>query len=146
MIYLGADHAGYKLKEEIKKYLAKLRFSFEDLGAESLNPRDDYPDFAKKVAEKVTKSLKHKGIIICGTGLGSCIAANKVRGVRAISAWNTETARQSREHLNANVLCLGGKVQVTEKAKKIVKIWLETEFSGRQRHLRRIKKIGKIEK
>lgn len=145
-IFIGSDHAGFKLKEEIKKYLSALGLKFQDLGAKSLNLKDDYPHFAKKVAKKVAKNLNNKGIMICGTGLGSCIVANKVKRIRAISAWDAKTARQSREHLNANVLCLGGRIQRVQEAKKIVKVWLETKFSRAKRHIRRIKKISRIEK
>lgn len=146
MIYIAADHAGYNLKEEIKKYLIKLGIDFEDLGAKSLNPKDDYPDFTKKVAQKVVKSPQNKGIVICGTGLGSCISANKVKGIRAISAWNEKMAKQSRKHLDANVLCLGGRIQTVKEAERIVKIWLGAKFSNKVRYLRRIKKISKIER
>lgn len=146
MIYIGADHAGHSLKEKIKKYLVDLGSDLEDLGAKRLDPRDDYPDFALAVAKKVSKNPRNRGIIICGTGLGSCIAANKVKGIRATSAWNEETARQAREHLDANVLCFGGKTHIVKEAKKIVKVWLETKFSGEKRHRRRINKIKRIEK
>lgn len=146
MIYIGSDHAGFSLKEKIKKYLIKLGIDLQDLGAKSLDPKDDYPDFAIAVANKVSKNSGSLGIIICGTGLGSCIVANKIKGIRATSAWNENTARQARGHLNANVLCLAGRIQTAKEAKRIVKIWLETKFSGEKRHLRRIKKINKIEK
>lgn len=146
MIYIAADHAGYNLKEKIKEYLIKSGIVFEDLGAKGFDSQDDYPDFAKKVAEKVAKNSKNKGIMICGTGLGSCISANKVKGIRAISAWNEKVAKQSRQHLDANVLCLGGRIQTAKEAERIVKIWLKTKFSGKVRHLRRIKKIRIIEK
>ena len=145
-IFIGSDHAGYNLKEKIKKHLIKLGIVFEDLGAKGFNPEDDYPDFAKKVAEKVAKNPENKGIMVCGTGLGSCISANKVKGIRAISAWNEKVAKQSREHLDANVLCLGARTQTIKEVKKIAKIWLETKFSKGKRHLRRIKKIRTIEK
>lgn len=141
MIYIGADHAGFKLKEKIKKYLKGLSIDFFDVGAKKLNPKDDYPVFAKNVASNVIHGKNNRGIIVCGTGLGSCIFANKIKGIRATSAWNIETAKQSREHLDANVLCLGQKVQTASQAKKIIKIWLDTGFSKEERHLRRIKMI-----
>jgi len=137
MIYLGADHAGFHLKEELKKYL-------KDLGNQELDPKDDYPDFALVVAEKVTQT-KEKGILICATGFGMAIAANKIKGIRAAVCWDEFTALQSREHNDANVLCLGGKVIDSETAKKIARIWLETEFVGEERHIRRLKKIEDIE-
>jgi len=143
MIYLGADHAGFHLKEELKKYLEELGYQYDDLGNEELNPLDDYPDFAVRVAEKVVET-NGQGILICATGLGMCLAANKVKGARAITAWNDFTALQSREHNDANILCLAAKAIDLETAKKIVRIWLETEFSGEERHIRRLQKINEI--
>jgi len=145
MIYLGADHAGWHLKEELKKYLAELGEQYEDLGNQELDPQDDYPDFALLVAEKVVQS-GGRGILICGTGLGICLVANKIKGARGAVCWNDFTALQSREHNNANILCLGGKVIDLETAKKIVRLWLETEFTGEERHVRRLEKIKDIEK
>lgn len=145
MIYIGSDHAGYHLKEEIKKYLAELGREFEDLGNQELNTEDDYPDFATKVAQRAAE-VGEKGILICGTGLGMALAANKIKGIRATVCWNEFTALQSREHLDANILCLGGKTIDLETAKKIVKTWLETEFSGEKRHVRRLGKIREMER
>ncbi len=145
MIYLGADHAGWHLKEELKKYLAELGEQYEDLGNQELDPQDDYPDFALLVAEKVVQS-GGRGILICGTGLGICLVANKIKGARGAVCWNDFTALQSREHNDANILCLGGKVIDLETAKKIVRLWLETEFTGEERHVRRLEKIKDIEK
>jgi len=144
MIYLGADHAGFNLKEELKKYLKELGYKYEDLGNQQLEPKDDYPDFALAVAEKVAAS-KEKGILICATGFGMAIAANKVKGIRAAVCWNEFTALQSRQHNDANILCLGGKVIDLETAKKIVRIWLETEFTGEERHVRRLVKVKEME-
>jgi len=144
MIYIGADHAGYNLKEELKKYLKELEYDVEDLGNKEAEPQDDYPDFAVKVAKK-TVETGEKGIVICGTGIGSCIVANKVKGARAALAWDEFTAIQSREHNDANILCLGGRVVDAETAKKIVRLWLETKFSDEERHIRRLDKIKEIE-
>jgi ribose 5-phosphate isomerase B len=144
MVYLGADHAGWHLKEELKKYLKELGEEYEDLGNQQLDSKDDYPDFALAVAEKVAQTGE-KGILICATGLGICMAANKVRGVRGAVCHNDFTALQSREHNDANILCLGGKVLDLETAKKIVRVWLETEFTGEERHVRRLEKIKGIE-
>jgi len=143
MIYLGADHAGFHLKEELKKYLDGLSMEYNDLGNKELDSSDDFPDFAIKVAMQVAET-DDKGILVCATGLGMCMAANKVKGIRAVTVWNEFTALQSREHNNANILCLAGKDLDTEAAKKIVRIWLETEFSGGERHLRRLNKINEI--
>ncbi|MAF20424.1 MAG: ribose 5-phosphate isomerase B [Parcubacteria group bacterium] len=144
MIYLGADHAGWHLKEELKKYLKELGYEYEDLGNQELDSQDDYPDFAVAVAKKVA-GTEHQGILVCATGLGMCLAANKVKGVRAAVAWDEFTALQSKEHNNVNILCLAGKVLDVETAKKIVRNWLETEFTGGQRHLRRLNKIKELE-
>ena len=145
MIYLGADHAGYNLKEEIKKYLGQLGLEFEDLGNKDLDAGDDYPDFAVKVAKKVAETGE-KGILFCGSGVGMAIAANKIKGIRAVACWDDFTAIQSREHLDANILCLGGRTMDAETAKKIVRLWLETEFSKEERHVRRLRKIKEMEK
>ena len=145
MLYLGADHAGFHLKEELKKYLGELGYEYEDLGNKELELLDDYPDFAVKVAKKVAET-NQKGILICATGSGMCIAANKVKGIRASVVWDDFTALQSREHNDANILCLAGKVLDTETVKKIVRIWLETEFTGEERHVRRLEKIKEAEK
>ncbi len=144
MIYLGADHAGFHLKEEIKKYLEELGYKYEDLGNQEMDPQDDYPDFALKVANKAVET-KEKGILVCSTGLGMCLAANKVKGARGVVVWDEFTAIQSREHNNANILCLAGKVLDLETAKKIVRVWMETEFSEEERHVRRLEKIKAIE-
>jgi len=143
MIYLGADHAGFHVKEELKKYLEELGYEYDDLGNKELDLEDDYPDFAIKVAEKVTETDNY-GILICATGLGMSMVANKVKGIRAAVCWDDFTALQSREHNNANILCLAGKALDTETAKKIVRIWLETEFTGEERHIRRLEKIKEI--
>lgn len=143
MIYLGADHAGFNLKEEIKEYLKELGYDFEDLGNLKVDSQDDYPEFALKVARKVAET-NEKGILICGTGLGMCLAANRIKGVRAAVCWDDFTALQSREHLDANILCLGGKVIDSETAKKVIRTWLETEFSKEERHIRRLNKIKEL--
>lgn len=143
MIYLGADHAGYHLKEELKPYLEKLACDYSDLGAEEFNPADDYPDFAKLVGEKVVQT-GNLGILICGTGLGMCLAVNKLSGIRGAVAWDEFTAKQAKEHLDANVLCLAGKILNFKQAEKIVKTWLESKFSKEERHQRRLDKIKQI--
>lgn len=144
MLYLASDHAGYNLKEEIKKYLDELGYQYEDLGNKDLDPQDDYPDYILPAARRVAGEGA-LGIVVCGTGLGSCIAANKVKGVRAAACYDEFTARQSREHNDANILCLGGRSLDMERVKKIVKIWLGAEFSGEERHRRRLKKIEEAE-
>lgn len=140
-IYLGADHAGWERKEIIKGWLAKNEISFEDLSNPELNQDDDYPDVAFAVAEKVAGENNSRGILICGSGLGMCMAANKVKGIRAAAAYDEWTAKVSREDNNANVLCLPGRHLEDEEIKKIVAVWLATDFSGVERHIRRINKI-----
>ena len=142
-IAIASDHAGYKLKEYLRKILEKEGYEVADLGTYS-SESVDYPDYATKLAKLVSKNLVEKGILICGTGIGMSIAANKFPGVRAAVCWSEETAALSRRHNDANILCLGGRVLKPEKAAKILKIWLSTEFEG-GRHFRRIQKIKKIE-
>ncbi|MDD5341529.1 MAG: ribose 5-phosphate isomerase B [Patescibacteria group bacterium] len=145
VIYLGGDHAGFKLKEQIKKYLLGLNFELKDLGAYKFDKNDDYPDFGFAVAKAVAKNKNSKGILICGTSFGVCIVANKVKGIRAVSIDNIKDAKLSREHNDANVLCLSGWNLKFDLAKKIVKAWLDTKFSNASRHKRRLAKIRKIE-
>lgn len=145
VIYLGADHAGFKLKEQIKKYLLGLNFELKDLGALKFNKYDDYPDFGFKVAKAVAKNKSSKGILICGSSFGVCIAANKVKGIRAVSIDNMKDAKLSRQHNDANILCLSGWNLKFDLAKKIIVVWLKTKFSNAPRHKRRLAKIRKIE-
>lgn len=145
MLYIGADHAGFHLKKELKKELKRLGYQYEDLGNKELDPQDDYPDFALAVGKKAAET-EGKGILICATGLGMAIAANKIAGVRAAVCWDDFTALQSREHNDTNVLCLAGKALDIEIAKKITRLWLEAEFNGEERHKRRLGKIREMEK
>ncbi len=142
-IILGSDHAGFELKEEIKKFLEELGYEYDDLGTHSKEPCD-YPETAFKVAKKVAET-NDTGILMCGSGLGEAIAANKVKGIRAANCFNEYTAKVSREHNNSNVLCLGARVLKTDEAKNITKIFLTTEFSKEERHRRRVKQITQIE-
>jgi ribose 5-phosphate isomerase B len=144
MLYIASDHAGFQLKEQLDDYLELLGHKFEDLGAYENNPQDDYPDFALAVAKKVA-SEGGEGILVCGTGQGACLAANKVKGIRAVLAHDEFTARTAKEHLDSNVLCLGGRTIDTEAAKKIVKTWLEASFSGEEKHERRLGKVEEME-
>lgn len=146
MLYLGADHAGFKLKEQIKKYLLTQKIKFADLGNLKLDKNDDYPDFGFKVAKAVAKDKNSKGILICGTSFGVCIVANKVKGIRAVSISNVKNAKLSRVHNDANVLCLSGWDLKLPMTQKIIKVWLNTAFTGASRHVRRLNKIRLIEK
>jgi ribose 5-phosphate isomerase B len=147
MIYIGADHRGFKLKEHIKKFLQKEGFKFVDVGPKKYDPQDDYPDYVKPVAQKVSKSPeKDLGILICGSGQGISIAANKFKHVRAALAWSVVEAKQSREHLNSNILALPADSISPHAAQNVVDTWLHTEFSTDLRHRRRVKKIESFDK
>lgn len=145
MVYLGADHGGYSLKEDLKIWLAENNIPVEDLGADSFNPEDDYPDFIIPVAKKVALNENSLGLVIGRSGNGEAIAANKVRGIRAAVCLNEEMARKAKEHNNANILSLGADYISVNEAKQILKVFIETPFSNDERHVRRIEKIGKIE-
>jgi len=145
-IAIGADHAGYDLKREVGALLTRLGHEWTDFGPATLDPEDDYPDVAQQVARAVAGGEVDRGILICGTGIGMCITANKVRGVRAALCGDTFSARSSREHNNANVLCLGARVLGQGLADDIVRAWLETAYSGAVRHQRRVDKIAALEK
>ncbi len=144
VVYIGADHAGFKLKQELKRFVAQQGYKVMDVGAFELDPKDDYPIYAYKTAKAVSQG-KGLGILVCGSAEGICIAANKVKGIRAVPVWTLRNARLSREHNDANILCLSGWELSLQSAKKIVKTWLETEFSGAERHKRRIEEIKRIE-
>lgn len=146
-IYLGSDHAGYKLKEKVKAYLIKRGFGVKDFGTES-EIAVDYPDFIIPAAKAAVKNKNSRAIVFGGSGIGECIAANKIKGVRAALCYDAYTAKMSREHNDANVLCLGGRT-VTKNwnlARKILDIWLGAKFSGEARHVRRLRKINKLER
>ena len=142
-VIVGADHAGFRLKEKIKEHLKRKGFEVADEGTDS-EKSCDYPDFAVKVAEKVAKSPKSIGIVVCGTGIGTAMAANKVKGIRAALATNEYMARMAREHNNANVLSLGARVSKEKEALEMVDSFLGTDFSLKERHRRRVKKIDAI--
>jgi ribose 5-phosphate isomerase B len=144
-IAVGADHAGYELKAEILSLLEELGHSYRDFGPHKKDPEDDYPDFGVPVARAVAKGEFDLGILICGSGVGMCILANKVGGIRAALCHDTFCARSSREHDDANILCLGARVIGVELAKEIVKTWLSGAFSGADRHQRRLKKVTGLE-
>jgi ribose 5-phosphate isomerase B len=141
-IAIGADHAGFKLKEELKMHLISQNIEVRDFGTNA-ETSCDYPDYAFPVAEAVAAGEFDRGILICGSGVGVCIAANRVKGIRAVNAYNEEIAKQSRDHGDCNILAFGGKYILPDLAKKIADIWLKTPFSGEERHLRRINKMDR---
>lgn len=142
-IALGADHGGYQLKEDIKKLLDSLNLAYEDVGCDC-EQSVDYPDYALPVAEKVASGEFDRGILVCGTGIGMSIAANKVKGVRCALVHDLFSAKATREHNDSNVLAMGARVIGPGLALEIVKVWLGTEFEG-GRHMNRLEKINKIE-
>ena len=146
MIYIGADHRGYELKEKLKIYLAELGFVLEDLGAKELVPDDDYPDYALAVAQKVTEnSDENRGVLICGSGVGVDVVANKIKGIRSALCFDDKQARASRNDDNTNILSLPADFISENLAKEITKVWLEMPFSDSEHYTRRIEKINKIE-
>ena len=138
-IALASDHAGFALKERIKSYLKDKGFSILDLGTDS-EKKTDYPIFAKKAAKAVTLKKTEKAILVCGSGLGMAMTANRIKGIRAVSCENIYTAKMSRLHNDANILCLGARILSEKKAFKIIDVWLKTAFEG-GRHINRINKI-----
>jgi ribose 5-phosphate isomerase B len=142
-VYIGTDHAGYELKEILKAYLRESGIEVVDKGAFKFNPEDDYPDFIIPTAEAVAGDPDSLGIILGGSGEGEEMAANKVEGIRAAEYYGgaMDIVKLSREHNNANILSLGARFITEAQAKEAVKVFLETPFSGEERHIRRIEKI-----
>ena len=140
MIALGCDHGGYELKQEVIKFLKEKNLEYKDYGCYSLDSCD-YPEYAKAVANAVASGECEKGILICGTGIGISIAANKVKGIRAALCHDTFSAQATREHNDANILAMGARVIGPGLALKIVDTFLETPFSNDERHIRRISQI-----
>ncbi len=143
-VFIGADHAGFALKEKVKAYLTELKVLYVDCGNEQLEPADDYTDYAYRVAKKAART-NSRGILICNSGVGMCIAANKVKGVRAVNASSPKLAKASRQDNDSNVLCLGQGFLTEQAAKKIVFAWLNAKFSPFPRYKRRLNKIKHIE-
>lgn len=145
MLYIASDHAGFKLKNELSELLKNFGYEVSDLGAFVEDPGDDYPDFAYILAKKVAEE-NARGILICKSGVGMTISANKLKGVYAALCKTTNEAIKSREHNNTNVLVLDDEgLLAIEVYDKVVKPWLETKFNNEERHLRRIEKIKAIE-
>lgn len=142
-VFTGSDHAGFELRGRMVAHLRALGFEVEDLGSPSAESTD-YPDWAAAVGRAVRDHAGTLGVLVCGTGLGVCMAANKIHGVRAADVWSVEAARLSRAHNDANVLCVGARLVTEAAAFAIVDAWLDTEFEG-GRHARRIDKIAALE-
>jgi len=144
-VAIGADHGGFPLKAELTPWLRENGYEVLDLGAETLIPTDDYPDYALAVAEAVASEKIPRGIIICGSGIGACIVANKVPGVRAGLCHDTYSAHQGVEHDDMNVLCLGARVVGGALAREVVETFLKAEFINEERFQRRLQKVLDIE-
>ena len=144
-IAVGADHGGYNLKLEITELLEGLGHDVVDVGAHALEPSDDYPDFARAVGECIATKRVERGIMICGSGVGACVAANKVRGVRAGICHDTYSAHQGVEHDDMNVLCLGARIVGSALARELASAFMSARFTGEERHQRRLDKVLAME-
>ncbi len=145
-VAIASDHAGFETKENIKQQLAQMGVEYEDLGTNVGDVSVDYPDFAERVGHAVVNGEVERGILICGSGIGVSIAANKIHGIRAALAWNKETAELARHHNNANIVAIGGRTTPPETIKEIVQAFLTNSFDNGGRHERRIEKIAEMEK
>jgi ribose 5-phosphate isomerase B len=145
-IAVAADHAGVPLNEHIIEELRASGHEVEDFGTHDASRPDDYPDYAERVGEAVRTGRAEIGVVVCGSGVGACVAANKLRGVRAALCGDTYSARQSREHDDCNVLCLGARVTGAALALEIARAFTQARFNGEERHLRRLAKVLDIEK
>lgn len=144
-IGIGADHAGFVNKEKLVAHLRSKGHEVIDYGTDS-EASCDYPDFAVLTAKAVARGEVQRGVLACGTGVGISIAANKVKGIRAAAVQCIEAARLSRQHNDANVICVGSRVNTYDEIEKMVDIWLETGFEGGERHIRRINKLTELDK
>jgi ribose 5-phosphate isomerase B len=144
ILYIGADHAGFKLKEKLKKYFQAKKIPFVDVGNLKFEKTDDYPDYGYKLAKRVVTDSA-KGVLICGSSLGVCIAANKVKGARAVPGFDAAEVVLSREHNDANILCLSGWRLPLKDAIKMTQLFMSARLSSAKRHHRRLKKIKSIE-
>ena len=145
IIAIGADHAGYELKQDVADYLRGFGHTVLDLGADNANTRDDYPDYSEAVGLAVLEKRSDRGIVICGSGVGASVAANKLPGIRACLCHDTYSAHQGVEHDDMNVLVLGARVIGTEMAHELVRAFIAAEFSGEERHRRRLAKVKALE-
>lgn len=144
-IAIGADHAGFMMKEELAAEIRKLGHDLLDVGARHADPSDDYPDFAEAVGKALMEGKAERGVLICGSGVGASVAANKIPGIRAGLCHDTYSSHQGVEHDKMNIIVLGARVIGVELAKELVQAFIRAEFSGEERHLRRLAKIDKIE-
>ena len=144
-VAIGADHGGYDLKEYLARFLRARSHEIVDVGTHADDPADDYPDFARALAERVAAGEADRGVMICGSGVGASVVANKVMGARASVCHDTYSARQGVEHDDMNVLCLGARIVGEELAKELVSAFLGARFTGEERHVRRLRKVNALE-
>jgi len=145
-IALGSDHAGFELKEMLDKHIREAGYDVVDVGPFAYAPDDDYPDFAEKIGDAIIQGQAEKGVLICGSGIGASVAANKIPGIRAGNLTDTYSAHQGVEHDQMNVLVLGSRVIGQALATELVDAFLKAEFSGEERHVRRLNKVAQIER
>ena len=146
VVALGADHGGFPLKTELIPWLKEQGYDVLDVGAHSLDAADDYPDFAERVGKAVVAGQAEIGVLICGSGVGASVAANKVLGIRASVCHDTYSARQGVEHDDLNVVCVGARIVGIELAKEVVTAFLSARFTEEERHRRRLSKVAAIER
>ncbi len=144
-VAVGADHAGFHLKEQLAELLREQGHEVHDVGAHEHDPADDFPDFALALAERVASGGSERGVMVCGSGVGASVAANKTPGIRAAVCHDSYSAHQGVEHDDMNVLCLGARIVGIEVAKELVANFLAAEFSGEERHMRRLRKVIAME-
>lgn len=142
---VAADHAGLPLKQSVIDTLVEAGYKVEDLGAFEYDALDDYPDYTRKAGRAIQTGMAQRAVMVCGSGVGACVAANKMRGVRAGLCHDTYSARQGVEHDDVNMLCLGGRIIGIETAREVVKAFADARFSGEDRHVRRLQKVNSIE-
>lgn len=145
-VYIASDHGGFSIKSKVISFLKQKGYTVEDVGPSTLDPDDDYPDYAIPMAKKVAGDKNSLGIVACRNGQGVCIASNKVKGIRAVTGFSSKQAETTRKDDNANILCLPADYLSESEIKNIVSVWLGTDFSNAARHKRRLRKVSSLEK
>jgi ribose 5-phosphate isomerase B len=145
-IVIASDHGGFELKQKLYSWLSENGYNIKDLGNRNFDPKDDYPDFAASVAEEISSGKADRGIILCGSGVGACITANKFKNVRASVCHDTYSAHQGVEHDSMNVICIGARVIGENLAKEIVEAFIKAEFQKEERFIRRLEKLNQFDK
>jgi len=145
-IVIASDHGGFELKQKLYSWLSENGYNIKDLGNRNFDPKDDYPDFAASVAEEISSGKADRGIILCGSGVGACITANKFKNVRASVCHDTYSAHQGVEHDSMNVICIGARIIGENLAKEIVEAFIKAEFQKEERFIRRLEKLNQFDK